>query len=234
MAAITNENFLVVCFLSQHAPFQLNVSFSWLILVEVSFPLFVPNKKSFRQYVHIHIECLAQHCSDIIANALELPQSCTKPSICKEKIFGVVYSLSLYYAFILLLIPLLVFRIVRSLWNLTGTSAALLPRCLLNFKAMRYLKLPISRLRGFTRSHDKTSYRILKWDPGADSILHTTPYDKISQNHKGSNKPVKLPWIFSGAPFISNGVPETSRVTGHVCSSSTFKTFQLLRNWASV
>ena len=29
-----------------------------------------------------------------------------------------------------------VLRIARSLWNLTGTSAALLPMCLLNFKAM--------------------------------------------------------------------------------------------------
>ena len=30
-----------------------------------------------------------------------------------------------------------VFRIVRSLWNLTGTSAAMLPMCLSNFKANR-------------------------------------------------------------------------------------------------
>ena len=30
-----------------------------------------------------------------------------------------------------------VFRIVQSLWNLTGTSAAGLPKCLSNFKAMR-------------------------------------------------------------------------------------------------
>ena len=57
-----------------------------------------------------------------------------------------------------------VFKIVRSLWNLTGTSAALLPRRLSNFKAMWKFKLPISRLRDFTRSYDKTSYRILKRD----------------------------------------------------------------------
>ena len=30
-----------------------------------------------------------------------------------------------------------VFRIVRSLWNLTGTSAAVLPMCLSNFKTIR-------------------------------------------------------------------------------------------------
>ena len=67
----------------------------------------------------------------------------------------------------------LVFIIVRSLWNLIGTSAALLPMCLSNFKAMRKLKLSISRFRDFTRSNDKTSYRILKWGPGyLESVVH--------------------------------------------------------------
>ena len=60
----------------------------------------------------------------------------------------------------------LVFRIVRLLWNLTGTSAALLPRRLSYFRAIRWFKLPISRLRDFTRSYHKTSYRRLKWGPG--------------------------------------------------------------------
>ena len=59
-----------------------------------------------------------------------------------------------------------VFTIARSLWNLAGTSAALLPMCLSNFKAMRWFKLSISRLRDFTRSYHKTSYRILKVVPG--------------------------------------------------------------------
>ena len=62
-----------------------------------------------------------------------------------------------------------VFRIVRSLWNLTGTSAALLPMCLSNFKAMRQFKVPISWLRDFTRSYDKTSFRILRRGPGLNS-----------------------------------------------------------------
>ena len=39
-----------------------------------------------------------------------------------------------------------VFKVVRSLWNLTGTSAALLPKCLSKFKATRTSYLPISRL----------------------------------------------------------------------------------------
>ena len=39
------------------------------------------------------------------------------------------------------------FRPFRSLWNLMGTSAAVLSRCLSNFRAMRWLQHPISRLR---------------------------------------------------------------------------------------
>ena len=55
-----------------------------------------------------------------------------------------------------------VITIIRSLWTLTGTSAAQLPMCLSNFKAKWYFKLPTSRLRDFTRSYYKTSYRILR------------------------------------------------------------------------
>ena len=58
-----------------------------------------------------------------------------------------------------------VFRIVRSLWNLTGTSAAVLPMCLSNCKAIRQFKVPISWLRDFTRSYGKTSFRILRRGP---------------------------------------------------------------------
>ena len=54
------------------------------------------------------------------------------------------------------------FTILRSLWNLTGTSAAELPRCPSYSKAMRWFELTTSQLRDFARSHDKTSYRILK------------------------------------------------------------------------
>ena len=65
-----------------------------------------------------------------------------------------------------------VFRIIRPLWNLTGISTALLPKCMPNFEAMWWFKLPISRLRDFMRFYDKTSYRILKRGPGVqDSSL---------------------------------------------------------------
>ena len=60
-----------------------------------------------------------------------------------------------------------VFRIVRSLWNLTGTSAAVLPMCLSNFKTIWQFKVPISWLRDFTRSYEKTSFRILRQGPGS-------------------------------------------------------------------
>ena len=57
------------------------------------------------------------------------------------------------------------FRLFQSLWNLTGTSAAAQPRCLSNFRMMRSLWHPFSRLRDFTRFDDKTSYRLMNRCP---------------------------------------------------------------------
>ena len=62
-----------------------------------------------------------------------------------------------------------VFRIALWLENLTGASAVLLPMCLWNFKAIRTFEHSMSRLRDFTRSHDKMSYWILK------VYMETTP-----------------------------------------------------------
>ena len=47
--------------------------------------------------------------------------------------------------------------LILSLWNLTGISAAVLPRCLSNFRAIGKVLPRISRLREFTRSCGKTS-----------------------------------------------------------------------------
>ena len=58
------------------------------------------------------------------------------------------------------------FKIFQSLWNLAGTSTALLPRCLSNFRAIRPLQHSISRLRGFTRFGGKTSYRLVNKGSG--------------------------------------------------------------------
>ena len=54
----------------------------------------------------------------------------------------------------------------RSLWNLTSTLTALLLRSLSDFEAMQLFKLPILRLRDFTRSYHNMSYRLLKQGPG--------------------------------------------------------------------
>ena len=62
------------------------------------------------------------------------------------------------------------FKLFQSLWNLAGTSAALLPMCLSNFRAIRPLQHPISWLRGFTRFGGKTSYRLVNRGPGHTSI----------------------------------------------------------------
>ena len=64
------------------------------------------------------------------------------------------------------------FKLFQSLWNLAGTSAALLPRCLSNFRAMRPLQHPISRLRDFARFGGKTSYRLVNRGPGITVVLH--------------------------------------------------------------
>ena len=56
-------------------------------------------------------------------------------------------------------------KLFQSLWNLAGTSVALLPRCLSNFRAIRPLQHPISRLRDFTRFGGKTSYRLVNRGP---------------------------------------------------------------------
>ena len=62
------------------------------------------------------------------------------------------------------------FKLLQSLWNLAGTSAALLPMCLSNFRAIRPLQHPISRLREFTRFGGKTSYRLVNRGPGARGV----------------------------------------------------------------
>ena len=57
------------------------------------------------------------------------------------------------------------------LWNLTGSSAALLPRCLLNFRAIGKVQTRISGLRDFTRSCGKTSYCLVNRGPGAEARI---------------------------------------------------------------
>ena len=55
---------------------------------------------------------------------------------------------------------------IVSLWNLTGISAALPPRCLSNFRAIGKVYSRISRLRDFTWSCGKTSCRLVNRGPG--------------------------------------------------------------------
>ena len=62
------------------------------------------------------------------------------------------------------------FRLFQSLWNLTGTSKAALPRCLSNSITMQSLWHPISRLRDFTRFGGKTSYRLVNRGSDAGSF----------------------------------------------------------------
>ena len=56
--------------------------------------------------------------------------------------------------------------IMASLWKLTGTSAALLSRCLSDLRVIIQSRIQISQLRDFARSYNKMSYLILKQGPG--------------------------------------------------------------------
>ena len=58
-------------------------------------------------------------------------------------------------------------RIVRSLWYLTSTSAALLPMCLSSFEAMLSLSC---QSRGFETSRDLTTRRLIGYWNGALAI----------------------------------------------------------------
>ena len=67
------------------------------------------------------------------------------------------------------------FRLFQSLWNLTDTSAAGMPRYLSNCRTIRWLQDPISLHRDFTRFGGKTSYRLVNIGPGSvwdNSILY--------------------------------------------------------------
>ena len=60
--------------------------------------------------------------------------------------------------------------VIVSLWNLASISAAVLLRCLSNFRAIWKGQTRISRLRVFARSCDKTSYRLVK--SGSAAMSH--------------------------------------------------------------
>ena len=58
-----------------------------------------------------------------------------------------------------------IFRPFQSLWNLTGTSAAALSRCLSNFRAILSLWHPISWHRSLRMFYGKTPVRLVSRDP---------------------------------------------------------------------
>ena len=53
------------------------------------------------------------------------------------------------------------YEAARSLWNLTGTSAVVLPRRLANVTWLLSFQHPVSRLRDCARSASKISYRLV-------------------------------------------------------------------------
>ena len=85
--------------------------------------------------------------------------------------------------------------IIASLWKLTGTSAAMLPRCLSNFNAIVQFLIPISRLRDFVIFYNKTSYRILKQWP---RCYLARPADFEIERHSPTYSNL---WYIAGATY---------------------------------
>ena len=69
---------------------------------------------------------------------------------------------------------------IVSLWNLTGITAALLPNCLSNFRAIGKVLIRITRLRDFTRSCCDAVYRLVNRGPG-QNVPHCA--DAIFERH---------------------------------------------------
>ena len=95
--------------------------------------------------------------------------------------------------------------IIVSLWNLTCTSAAVLPRCLPNFRAIGLFLIQISRHRDFMRSYDKTSYRILKRGPGPRFNKKMTSY-QYRKSHSGDKTVVR-------SSYLHNGISHTGKMS---------------------
>ena len=87
--------------------------------------------------------------------------------------------------------------------------------CLSNFKAIRQFKVPISWLRDFTRSYEKTSFRILRRGPGRDlgqqrtfyccviRYWHTLPHPTPTPPHPL----ISLRWRHNDHAGVSNHQP---------------------------
>ena len=89
------------------------------------------------------------------------------------------------------------FKIFQSLWNLAGTSAALLLRCLSNFRAIRPLQHPISRLRDFG---GKTSYHLVNRGPGPWFIVKMLSH-RYRKSHCGDKTIVRSSYLHNGISY---------------------------------
>ena len=93
---------------------------------------------------------------------------------------------------------------IASLSILTGMSAALLLRCLSNFRAIGKVYGRISRLRDFTRSCGKTSYRLVNKGPGS---CITTAIWRCRKPIKQEHCTFSLQWRHNDHGGVSNHQP---------------------------
>ena len=94
---------------------------------------------------------------------------------------------------------------IESLCNLTSISAALLPRCLSNFRAIGKVQTRISRLRDLARSCGKTSYRLVNRGPGGWFNTKMSSY-KYRKSHCGDKTVVRSSYLHNR--ILLSGVPD--------------------------
>ena len=106
---------------------------------------------------------------------------------------------------------------IVSLWNLTGISAALLPRCLLNFRAIGKVQTRISRLRHFARSCGKTSHRLVNRGPGLNQLTLHMPVVLGDTNKHNFESSTPKRWRFWRLTHKENNNNTISHSQCHDC-----------------
>ena len=132
--------------------------------------------------------------------------------------------------------------LIISVWNLTGISAALLPRCLSTFRAIGKVLTQISQIQDFMRSCGKMSISLVNRDPGLlrsiDAVIALHLYQWCNPEWCGWQLIVqpqqsKVQHIF-GPPFlrhiavnIFNGEFLETSVWGNSCRRGYWLLYQI-------
>ena len=148
-----------------------------------------------------------------------------------------LYSLSRWasYSKISLNLKPMRFRFILflSLWNFTGTSAALLRRCMSNFKVIWSLFHPISRLWYFTRFDGKNFFGLVKrpWrihdhERWFQKVWYSSHYGLPLFLHYGQVSNIRRTWV--GNEIVDHSDVIGASPVGAAPTTSSFSTEHLV------